>query len=252
MCFAAGTKVLMADGSTKPIEDIALGDLVWSDDPEDGEPAQSEPVEGVYRTETHRLFHIQVDGAGSDEILATGTHPFWTRRGWVDVEMLRDDDVLSDASGADVAVRSVVVESREVKTFNFAVARFHTYFVVAGDEGLLVHNQHPLTFTIVDPNGATRVVGNAVSAPMSEEEAALGAGRARAAVHTEARVIRTVPLQPGETLNMEGVLPPCTNCRGAMNALTGSVPGTRANYTWFDEAGVGHTWSSAGGARVCP
>lgn len=35
MCFAAGTKVLMADGSRKAIEDIREGDEVLADDPTD-------------------------------------------------------------------------------------------------------------------------------------------------------------------------------------------------------------------------
>jgi hypothetical protein len=170
----------------------------------------------------------------------------------VDVEELSENDILTDAAGNGVGIREIVVESRHVETFNFGVARFHTYFVVAGKSSMLVHNQHQLTYTIVDPTGSTRVLGNVVSAPMSAEEAALGAGRARAAVHTEARLIRIVPLQPGETLNMQGFLPPCTNCRGSMNALTAAVPGTTANYTWLDEAGVPLTWSSSGGARICP
>jgi hypothetical protein len=34
--------------------------------------------------------------------------------------------VLRDDSGADVAVRSVVLESRDAKTFTFPVARGHT------------------------------------------------------------------------------------------------------------------------------
>lgn len=35
--FTPGTKVLMADGSSKPIEDVKLGDKIFATDPETGE-----------------------------------------------------------------------------------------------------------------------------------------------------------------------------------------------------------------------
>ncbi len=41
--FVPGTLVLMADGSSKPIEEIAVGELVWATDPETGE-SSAEPV----------------------------------------------------------------------------------------------------------------------------------------------------------------------------------------------------------------
>lgn len=254
LCFAAGTKVLMADGSTKPIEDIRAGDQVLSDDPGDAEPAQLQEVQETYRTATHRLFHIEVVGSGGVELVATGRHPFWTQRGWVAAEELEATDLLMDAAGTAIGIHSIAVESRAAPTFNLNVTNFHTYFVVAGDVSILVHNQHPLTFRVVDPSGSTRVVGNVVSAPMTAAEKLLGYPRNRMATHTEARLLRTVPILPGETVNMEGVAPPCNNCKGAMNALTESVPGTTANYTWLSEEGEAVTWSSTGGSGgiVCP
>ncbi|WP_007026266.1 hypothetical protein [Saccharomonospora iraqiensis] len=35
--FVPGTRVLMADGSTKPIADVEVGEKVWATDPETGE-----------------------------------------------------------------------------------------------------------------------------------------------------------------------------------------------------------------------
>lgn len=36
-CFAAGTYLLLGDGTSKPIEDITVGDHVFAADPETGE-----------------------------------------------------------------------------------------------------------------------------------------------------------------------------------------------------------------------
>jgi YD repeat protein len=48
-CFPAGTPVLMADGTTRPIEDVAVGDHVACTDPDTGQPTTST----VTRTFTH-------------------------------------------------------------------------------------------------------------------------------------------------------------------------------------------------------
>jgi len=40
-CFPAGTPVLMADGTTRPIEDVAVGDHVACTDPDTGPPTTS-------------------------------------------------------------------------------------------------------------------------------------------------------------------------------------------------------------------
>ncbi len=42
--FAPGTRVLLADGSTRPIEEVELGDRVVATDPETGETASREVV----------------------------------------------------------------------------------------------------------------------------------------------------------------------------------------------------------------
>jgi hypothetical protein len=246
----------MADGSTKAIEDVAVGDMVLSDDPEDCAPPQAQKVEAIYRTATYRLFHIEVGGPGGGEVLATGVHPFWTQRGWVAAEDLETTDLLMDNAGVGVAMRGIAVESRDTPTFNLSVAQFHTYFVVVGPETLLVHNEpkkphHPMSFEVRTPQGNVRVVGNAASAPMSTEEKVLPYPANTNATHTEARTIRTVEVRPGETLNMHGVEPPCTNCRGQMNKMTKAVPGATAEYDYFNDEGELVTWRSQGGKR-CP
>jgi hypothetical protein len=252
ICFAPGTRVLMADGTTKSIEDVSAGDFVLSDDPQDDEPAKPEEVAEVYHTETYRLFHIRVGGVDGGEVLSTGAHPFWTQRGWVTAEELEDTDQLRDAAGNLSRIDAIAVESRHTPTFNLDVKNLHTYFVVAGTHSLLVHNQHELSFTVTTASGETRALGNVVSRPMTWFEFVLGFPRSVFAAHTEARLIRTVPLLPGETLTMQGMLKPCTVCRGAMNTLTRTVPGTTAIYTWFDKAGQLQTWMSRGGGKVCP
>jgi hypothetical protein len=143
LCFAPGTKVLMADGSTKAIEEVHPGDLVLTDDPEDDEGPRSQEVIAVHKAATHRIFHIQVTGEYGGEILSTGRHPFWTKRGWMAAEELTTSDLLLDEGGREVAIAGLAVESRDTPTFNLSVDGDHTFFVVAGKTSVLVHNVDP-------------------------------------------------------------------------------------------------------------
>jgi hypothetical protein len=68
-CFAPGTHVLMADGSTKPIEEVEEGDEVLAEDPgEEGEPT-AHRVTQVHKNWTLRFIHVAVDedGDGSSD-----------------------------------------------------------------------------------------------------------------------------------------------------------------------------------------
>ena len=157
-CFAAGTKVLMGDGSTKAIEDIREGDMVLSDDPKDEQAAEPRKVSQIHRTATYRLFHIEVHRADREggEIAATASHPFWTQRGWVTAESLTKSDLLVDERGAPITIRSIAIESRDALTFNLSIEHTHTFFVVAGGTPLLVHNVDPWDVLFTQGNyGAT-------------------------------------------------------------------------------------------------
>ncbi|HEY2516909.1 MAG TPA: RHS repeat-associated core domain-containing protein, partial [Polyangiaceae bacterium] len=182
MCFAAGTRVLMADGSTRPIEEVREGDEVLADDPSDASGPEAHKVTEVHRTATYRLFHVEIgveDGGG--EIVATGSHPFWTQRGWVTTEDLSTNDSLADESRRPVAIRTIAIESRDVRTFNLSVEGVHTFFVVAGSTPVLVHNVDPwdINFTqtsygpvFTDPRSpwAGRSVGDAIAEARLLEE----------------------------------------------------------------------------------
>ncbi|MCA9591568.1 MAG: hypothetical protein KC657_40005, partial [Myxococcales bacterium] len=187
-CFAAGTKVLMADGATKRIEDVREGDEVVADDPSDREGAQPRTVTHVHQTATYRLFHIEVDQEDGGEIVATGSHPFWTQRGWVTAEELTIADRLSDHAGRPVAIRAIALESRDAATFNLSVDGTHTFFVVAGSTPVLVHNVDPWEIQFSqDSYGATFAEGS-------------WAGRSLAEAISEARGVGALPR--GLTLNV--------------------------------------------------
>ena len=53
--FIPGTQILMADGTSKPIEDIIVGDWVWATDPETGRTVRIAKAEDVVQQAWLRL-----------------------------------------------------------------------------------------------------------------------------------------------------------------------------------------------------
>lgn len=146
--FAAGTLVLLADGSTKPIEKLQPGDTVTATDPVTGVTEPQQVTATVEGTGDKDLIDLTLVGAGSggggppSVITATAGHKFYSPdRGWIPASELGTGDILRDESGAEVSVALVGEPTTSNTTvYNLTVSGAHTYYVVAGDEQVLVHN----------------------------------------------------------------------------------------------------------------
>lgn len=124
---------------TKAIEDIEVGDYVLAKDPNESGPPTAHKVVALPRNWTEHVVHVQVQGGG--ELQATREHPFWVvDRGWVPAKDLKAGDQLQREVGSRVVVSSVRIETRTADTFNLIVNGVHTYFAIAGDLPVLVHN----------------------------------------------------------------------------------------------------------------
>src|SRR5262249_25693758 len=142
-CFVPGTLVLMADGSTRAIEDVRVDDWVLAADPAGGDgEARPHRVVGAMENYTKRVVRIELDPEdGPSVIEATGEHPFWTvDNGWNAAKELQRGDRLLDPDGTVVRIVNVAPEARESATRNLAVEGTHTFYVVAGRNAVLVHN----------------------------------------------------------------------------------------------------------------
>ncbi len=125
-CLAAGTVVWTAAG-TRPIEQIAVGDLVLSQDPESGQLA----YKPVLRTTTRPPEQLVQITAGDHKLYSTGGHPFWVAgSGWTNARRLKTGSHLHGATGT-AAVQGVA-DADVQPAFNLIVADFHTYFVGPG------------------------------------------------------------------------------------------------------------------------
>ena len=148
-CFDAGSQVLMADGTTKNIEDVAVGDTVMSLNEDTGEFIMQKVKNTITKHNSDDLVYVNLsDGT---QIGMRAYHPLLTTDGWKSLrpelletiveiknaELLKVGDELVGYSGN---VTIVSVENRphieNYNTYNLSIEGYHNYIV----NGIVVHN----------------------------------------------------------------------------------------------------------------
>jgi RHS repeat-associated protein len=163
--FDSGTRVLMADGSTRPISEVNVGDEVVTTDPKSGEHSDQQ-VTLLHANRDTELTDVTVSteppaadrakrevGEGKGErstrgptesvLETTAYHPFWdaTTGDWVDAaELIPDTSTLVGPDGQIQYVTAVRNFTGAKVMRDLTVATTHTYYVLAGDKPALVHN----------------------------------------------------------------------------------------------------------------
>ncbi|MER7212581.1 polymorphic toxin-type HINT domain-containing protein [Streptosporangium sp. NPDC000239] len=154
--FIPGTKVLMADGTKKPIEDIRVGDKVLATDPETGK-TEAKPVTALISGKGEKqlvTITTSTDGGKSSSLTSTAIHPFWVQYGpgWVNADHLASGMWLRTSTTAHTRVTAIKHWTAQQRVHNLTIADIHTYYVLAGDTPVLVHNAGPCG---LDPNAAS-------------------------------------------------------------------------------------------------
>lgn len=141
--FVTGTAVLMADGHTKPIEDVQVGDEVENALPGDS-ASQKHRVTAIHRTTTDTDFtRLTIKTAtGAQSIESTSNHPYYneTSQAWTEAGSIKPGDHLQTLNGAHVIVTATESYVKPQITYDLTIADLHTYYVLAGDTPVLVHN----------------------------------------------------------------------------------------------------------------
>ncbi|MFF3948097.1 ricin-type beta-trefoil lectin domain protein [Streptomyces sp. NPDC001902] len=146
--FVPGTKVLMADGSTKPIEKVRTGDKVLATDPTTGETRVETVTAEIKGQGLKHLVTVTIDtdgkaGSKSARFTATDGHPVWVPelRRWIKATDLKSGQWLRTSAGTSVQITSVQRWTAPAATVhNLTVSEIHTYYVLAASTSLLVHN----------------------------------------------------------------------------------------------------------------
>ena len=140
--FDPTTQVKMADGTTKAIGDIKVGDKVLATDPETGQTTVRVVTQLHINHDTDMADVVLQTPTGTTTLHATQTHPFWdeTRHAWVQAGDLEPGDDLRTDDNTTVRVLAVHRYSSQAIMRDLTVATVHTYYVLAGAAPVLVHN----------------------------------------------------------------------------------------------------------------
>lgn len=147
-CFDAGSQVLMANNTTKNIEDVKVGDYVMSYDTKTGNYSPQRVTNTIVKHNSDDLVYLNL--SNGVRIGMRAYHPMLTVNGWKSlrpelaetisdvghIQQLGNNDTLIGYN--NVSITSI--EQREpidnYDTYNFTVDNFHTYIV----NGVVVHN----------------------------------------------------------------------------------------------------------------
>ncbi|WP_093744350.1 polymorphic toxin-type HINT domain-containing protein [Streptomyces sp. PAN_FS17] len=144
MSFLPGTQILMADGTTKDIEDLAVGDEVVATDPDTGDTSPQKVTAEFLSEGAKNLVKIKVEDArgGHQTLTATDNHPFWVsdQRDWVDAGHLKPGQRLRTSAGTLVEIDAIQRWTQVARVYNLSIAQLHTYYALAGTTPVLVHN----------------------------------------------------------------------------------------------------------------
>ncbi|WP_327349859.1 polymorphic toxin-type HINT domain-containing protein [Streptomyces sp. NBC_01321] len=146
--FVPGTKVLMADGSTKPIEEVKTGDKVVATDPETGERRIETVTAEIKGQGLKHLVKVTIDtdgkkGTKTAQVTATDGHPFWVPElgEWIKATDLHSGQWLQTSAGTYVQITAIERwTAQTAAVHNLTVSDLHTYYVLAGASPVLVHN----------------------------------------------------------------------------------------------------------------
>ena len=143
-CFAAGTKVRLADGADKNIEDIKKGDVVLAYDEALGEYRAQPVVSPIHHPEKIETMFTLVLESGT-EIRTNGAHRIYLPKfgSYFSVDQLtqkfsRGEEVeFLTAERSLAKLKSFSTKVEKIKLYNLSVGTNHNYFA----EGVLVHNE---------------------------------------------------------------------------------------------------------------
>jgi len=133
-CFPAKTKIKLADGTVKNIEDIEVGDKVLSYDEKKGKLV-AKPVLVVKCTGKKEVFSFTT--VSGKKIHCTAEHPVLTRSGWMPAHEANSIATTETRSGEYFFESIIGCKLKGIEpVYNLEVKDTHTYVA----DGFIVHN----------------------------------------------------------------------------------------------------------------
>jgi uncharacterized protein YfaS (alpha-2-macroglobulin family) len=122
-CFTGDMKVLMSDGSEKPIKDIVVGEQVKTFISPNNENKTSATVKNVTKTKVNG--YLLING----HLKVTPEHIMFVNDTWKEAGDIQIKDVLLNKNKEKVFVSSIEWNTAKVDVYNLEVEKYHTYII---------------------------------------------------------------------------------------------------------------------------
>jgi hypothetical protein len=129
-CFLADTKIKMADGSEKNIEDVKTGDKVLT--------FADEKSHRLVEADVVNIVSHTVDGylIINNKLKVTPEHRVFVNGAWQMIGEAKVGDYLIDEDGKQTLIDSIEAKHELVKVYNLTISPYNTYIA----NGIYVHN----------------------------------------------------------------------------------------------------------------
>ena len=132
-CFDGTSQILMTDGSTKALADVAIGDIVMTYNEANGE-AEANEVTALGTVDLIRIAELALEDGTA--IRMNRYHPLWTEEGWKSLieynglPKLTANDKLMNNNGDYIAIKSIdIVDIEEETYYTIKVASNNNFYV---------------------------------------------------------------------------------------------------------------------------
>ncbi|MFH1671791.1 MAG: alpha-2-macroglobulin family protein [Candidatus Portnoybacteria bacterium] len=129
-CFTAGTKILMADGSLKAIENIQVGETIMTRKSEINADLIETTVKDTHVAETDGYLII------NKQLRITPNHILFVNGAWEPAGDIQIGDHLYDIQDKEIEVNSIEWQAGKETVYNLYINDNHTFFA----NGIWVHN----------------------------------------------------------------------------------------------------------------
>jgi hypothetical protein len=129
-CFLEGTKILMADGTEKNIQDVQVGDNIFTFKNEFSHELVPAKVGQTFRHIVDRYLVI------NNTLLVTPEHRIFVNGTWRQIGEAKVGDWLLDSHGNRIVIETIEERQSMVAVYNFMVEDYHTFIA----DGIYVHN----------------------------------------------------------------------------------------------------------------
>jgi hypothetical protein len=163
--FTPETQVKLANGTSKPIKNIKIGDKVLAADPKTGKTTAEPVVATIIGQGQKDLVRITIatEDRKTGVVIATANHAFWSAstHTWTEAAALQQGDRLQTPTGKTAKVLWTLRYTQTQRVNNLTIANLHTYYVEAGTVPVLVHNDFA-----VYPDGTTFEIPRGAQGPL--------------------------------------------------------------------------------------